>query len=149
MIERLPGCGAASFKTKKMIEQIKQELIGYLKMIETFDKDSSQDGNALHSYLIQLTNIGARANYLRAEYQREFRMNKKKAYQTLTASSHSQQQYFAPSLAKDFVDSCCYESGYMVDLAERTAAQAVHTIDAVRTIISSLKSERQFAGYNA
>ena len=49
------------------------ELVGYLKTIETFDKDSAQDGHALHAYLIELTNIGARANYLKAEYGREFR----------------------------------------------------------------------------
>jgi hypothetical protein len=129
-------------------EQIKEELTGYLKVIETFEKDSAEDGNALHTYLIQLTNIGARANYLRVEYQKMFRQAKKEAYQRLTTAGHQKQQYWAPSLAKDYVDSCCGESGYMAELAERTAAQCVHTIDAIRTIISSLKSERQFAGIN-
>lgn len=125
---------------------IKDELTGYLKIMETFDKDSAQDGQALHAYLIELTNIGARANFLRVEYQKQNRTSKKQAYLNLMASSHAAEKYFAPSLAKDYVDSCCAETAYMSELSERTAAQAVHTIDAVRTIVSSLKSERQFAG---
>lgn len=116
--------------------------------MEEFDKDSAQDGQALHAYLIQLTNIGARANYLRVEYQKMNRAVKKQAYLNLMASSHAAEKYFAPSLAKDYVDSCCSETAYMAELSERTAAQAVHTLDAVRTVVSSLKSERQFAGAN-
>lgn len=127
------------------VEQIKDEVIGYLKTIETFDRDSSQDGQALYYYLIDLTNIGARVNYLKVEYNRSWRKSKKDAYLRLTASTHSTQQYFAPSLAKDYVDACCSESAYMYEICDRCAAQVVHTIDAVRTIISSLKSERQFA----
>lgn len=127
-------------------EKIQAELIGYLEKIQQFDKECAQDASVLHEYLIELTNIGARANYLKAEFGRLFRKAKKEAYMRLTASSHSQQQYFAPSLAKDYVDSCCDHPGYMYELADRCSAQCVHTIDAIRTIISSLKSERQFAG---
>jgi hypothetical protein len=126
---------------------IPEELISYMKTIEDFDKDSSQDGQALHAYMIQLTNFMARANFLMAEYQKKFRDEKKAAYLKLTASSHSQQQYYAPSLAKDFIDSQCSDSGYIFDLAERLSRLCVHTIDALRTVISSLKSEREFASY--
>lgn len=125
--------------------EIINELKEYLSTIETFDKDSAQDAEALHAYLITLTNYMARANYLMAEYQRLFRQAKKEAYLKLTASSHAQQQYWAPSLAKDYVDSQCSEMGYIYDLAERLSRLCTHVIDAVRTIVSSLKSERQFA----
>ena len=130
-------------------QEIASELIGYLKTVETFDKDSAQDGQALHSYLIELTNFMARSNYLMAEYQRLFRQEKKKAYYDLIASESATQKYFAPSLAKDFIDSQCSDSGYIFDLAERLSRLCTHTIDAIRTIISSLKSERAFAGYGA
>lgn len=129
------------------MEEIKKELIQYLEKIQTFDKDSAQDGEVLHAYLIELTNIMGRANYLMAEYQRKFREEKRAAYLKLTASSHAQNQYFAPSLAKDYIDSVCSETGYLYDLAERTSRLTTHVIDAIRTIISSLKSERQFANY--
>lgn len=125
----------------------KEELTQYLEKIQQFDKDSAQDGQVLHEYLIVLTNIMARSNQLMAEYQRKFREEKKKAYVELTLSSHSQQRYWAPSLAKDYVDAQCSETGYLFDLSERTSRLCTHVIDAIRTIISSLKSERQFAQY--
>lgn len=126
------------------MKTISEELIEYMKAIEDFSKDMGQDSQALHSYLIQLTNFMARANFLMAEHQRKFRKEKEQAYRNLVASSHSQQQYFAPSLAKDFIDSQCSDSGYIYDLAERLSRLCSHTIDAIRTVVSSLKSERSF-----
>lgn len=131
---------------RNQFPKLKEELIGYLETIQQFDKDSAQDATALHAYLLDLTQFGARANYLKAELGRIFRQEKKQAYLNLAASQQATQKYYAPSLEKDYVDACCNESGYMYDLADRCAAQCVHTIDAIRTIISSLKSERQFAG---
>jgi len=129
------------------LKEIITELTGYMETIQQFDKDAGQDAEALHAYLIQLTQIMARSNFLMAEYNKKFRQEKKAAYLKLTASSHAQQQYYAPSLAKDFIDSQCSESGYVYDLADRVSRTAVHTSDAMRTIISSLKSERAFASY--
>lgn len=126
---------------------IKDEIICYMKTIEEFDKDSAQDGNALHAYLIELTNVMARCNYLMAEYKRANRIQKKEAYLKLIGSSQANARYFSASLAKDFIESSCYESAYIYELAERTSRLATHTIDAVRTIVSALKSERQFAQY--
>lgn len=126
---------------------IHEELTKYIQEIESFSKDMSQDASCLHEYLITLTNHMARANYIMAEYGRTFRKEKEKAYLRLKASSEAQKSYYAPSLAKDFVDSQCAESGYIYDLAERLSRTCVHAIDAVRTIVSSLKNERQFASY--
>lgn len=128
-------------------ERIIEELTGYMEVVRDFDKDSAQDATALHAYLIHLTQIMSRSNYLMAEYQRKFRQEKKAAYLKLAASSHSQQQYFAPSLAKDYIDSQCSEPGYIFDLAERCSRLCGHTQDAVITIVSSLKSERAFSNY--
>lgn len=124
-----------------------QELLQYLEKIQQFDKDSAQDAEILHAYLVELTNIMARANLLMAEYQRKFRQEKVAAYEKLTATVIKEQKYYAPSLAKDYIDAQCNETGYIYDLAERTSRLCTHVIDAVRTIISSLKSERQFANY--
>lgn len=129
------------------MQEIIKELIGYMYNVETFDKDSAQDGDALHAYLIVLTNYMARANYLMAEYQRKVRKQKTQTYFNLVASQNATQKYFAPSLAKDFVESQCSDNAYVFDMAERLSRLCTHTIDAVRTIISSLKSERQFSNY--
>lgn len=127
--------------------KVVDELIGYMQIIYEFDKDSAQDATVLHAYLIHLTQIMARANLLMAEYNKKFREEKKEAYRQLTATVIKDQKYYAPSLAKDYIDSQCSESGYVFDLAERTSRLAVNTSDAIRTIISSLKSERVFAQY--
>ena len=130
------------------MQQVTNELEGYMFTIQTFDKDMAQDGDALHAYLVELTNIMARANMLMAQYKKEFRVVKTKEYQNLAASQAATQKYFAVSLAKDYVDSKCSDVGYVYDLAERLSRTAVHAIDAIRTIISSLKAEKQFAQYN-
>jgi len=124
-----------------------EELTSYITIVQTFDKDAGQDGQALHSYLIHLTQMMARSNFLMAEYQRKFREEKKKAYLKLQASTMAQAKGYSPSLAKDFIDSQCSETGYIYDLAERCSRLTAHTMDAIRTIVSSLKSERSFAQY--
>lgn len=129
------------------MKEIIEELTEYFLKVQEFDKDSAQDGQVLHAYLIELTNIMARANFLMAEYKRKFRQEKKTAYEKLTKTVISEQRYYAPSLAKDYIDSQCSESGYVYDLSERVSRLCNHTIEAIRTIISSLKSERVFAQY--
>lgn len=128
-----------------MHEEVIQELKDYLLTVEQFDKDNGQSGDLLHEYLIQLTNYMARANYLMAEHEKMFRDAKKKAYHTLMVSSYANNKYYAPSLAKDYIDSCCSEEGYVYSLAERVSRTALHTTRAIITIISSLKQEKIFA----
>lgn len=129
------------------MEEIITELTNYFATMQEFDKDSAQDGQALHAYLIQLTQMMSRANYLKAEYNKLFRQQKKTAYINLAASSEAQKKYWSATQGKDFVDAQCYETGFIYDLADRCSASAVHTLDAVRTILSDLRSERQFAQY--
>jgi hypothetical protein len=127
---------------------VNEELQSYFDIIVGFSKDMGQDGSALHEYMIELTNYAARANNILAEYKRKLREEKRKAYITLSNSYHARQKYFAPTLAKDYVDCECSETAFTVDLSERLSRSCVHTIDALRTIISSLKSEREFSKFN-
>ena len=129
------------------MKEIVKELTSYLYTIETFDKDSAQDGQALHSYLIDLTNKQARANYIMAVYKREMRKEKAANYITLSKSEYAKQKYYAPSLAKDYIDAQSSEVSFVFDLAERLSRCCSHTIDSLRTIISSLKAERQAANF--
>ena len=73
------------------MKAIIDELTGYMETIQQFDKDAGQDAQALHSYLIQLTNYMARANFLMADYQKKFRDEKKAAYHKLYLSMTSQE----------------------------------------------------------
>lgn len=72
---------------------------------------------------------------------------KQRAYETLAASSIANEKYFAPSLARDYISSKCAIEQYEYDLCERCSRTVVHTIDALRSIISSLKEELKIASY--
>jgi hypothetical protein len=124
-----------------------KELMKYLTTVQEFDKDAAQDPTTLHAYLIELSNMLARANYMMALYGKKFREEKTRAYHKLKASSESQQKYYAPSLAKDYIDSQCSDTGYAYDLDERVSRLISHTSDSIRTIVYSLRSERQLSGY--
>lgn len=129
------------------MENLIKELTEYLKVIEDFDKDSAQDGSVLHEYLIHLSNMQARSNFIMADYKRKVRQEKIKAYDKIVTEYHVQQKYYAPSLAKDYADAKCADIAFVYDLAERLSRSCTHTQDGIRTIISSLKAERQFANF--
>lgn len=78
-------------------------------------------------------------------------LNKKKvaAYNSLIASSVANEQYFAPSLAKDFISAKLSVEQYNYDMCERCGRLLVHAIDAARSILSYLKEESKLAGYGA
>jgi len=130
------------------MKEILKELHSYLYAIETFDKQMAQDGATLHVYLIELTQYMARANTLMAEWNKIYKDAKVKAYNSLAASQVASQRYFSASQGKDYVDAQCAEIGEVYDTAERCSRTAVHAADCIRTIISSLKSERTFAQYS-
>lgn len=124
------------------MNEIIKELTLYLHTMETFDKDSAQDGQALHAYLITLTNYMARANYLMAEYKRQFKKEKANNYLLIEKDNN-----LSPSILRDFIDAKSADTAFVYDLAERVSRCCVHTCDGLRTIISSLKSERTFSQY--
>lgn len=128
-------------------DKIIQELTGYLKFIEKYDAENAQDAASLHQYMILLSGYMSRANLLMADYKRLFREQKEKEYQSVMLSIKSQidAKQIKTVLAKDYVESKCREVGYIYDLAERTSRTCYHTLEAVRSIVSSLKSERTFA----
>lgn len=78
-------------------------------------------------------------------------LNKKKivAYESLAASSIANNNYFAPSLAKDYISAKCLNEQYDYDLCERCSRTLVHTIEAIRSILSALKEEMKIQSYGS
>lgn len=76
-------------------------------------------------------------------------LNKKKVaeYNTLVLSSHANQQYFSPMLAKDYVAANCEEEQYNYDVCERASRTITHTLDALRSCLSALKEEAKINSY--
>lgn len=76
-------------------------------------------------------------------------LNDKKriAYESLVVSSIANQEYFAPSLAKDYISAKIKDEQYNYDLCERCSRTILHTQEALRTCISALKEEYKFENY--
>lgn len=72
---------------------------------------------------------------------------KQKAYESLAASSVANEQYYAPSLAKDYIATKVNVDQYNYDICERCSRTIVHTVEAIRTAISALKEEIKLEGY--
>ncbi|MBA4166534.1 MAG: hypothetical protein H0X41_03145 [Chitinophagaceae bacterium] len=79
--------------------------------------------------------------------KKEFNKAKAAAYHTLILSSHANNQYFSPMLAKDYVGSRCEMEQYNYDICERASRTITHTLEALRTCISALKEESKIANY--
>lgn len=77
-------------------------------------------------------------------------LNKKKitAYEAVVTSSVANQEYFAPSLAKDYIAAKCEKEQFDFDLTERCSRTLTHTIEAIRSILSALKEEMKIESYS-
>lgn len=78
-------------------------------------------------------------------------LNEKKVavYHKLKTSSEANQEYYSPSLAKDYVNAQCSAEQYAFDIAERCSRTITHLIDALITCISALKEEIKAMRYTA
>lgn len=76
-------------------------------------------------------------------------LNKKKvnAYNTLILSSEANKTYLTPMLAKDYIGAKVEQEQYEYDVCERANRTILHTIEALRTAISALKTEAQVSNY--
>lgn len=76
-------------------------------------------------------------------------LNEKKviAYNSLIGSEVANEKYFAPSLAKDYINGKLQQDQYNYDICERTSRTLVYTIEALRTCISALKEEQKTSQY--
>lgn len=79
--------------------------------------------------------------------KKELNETKSKAYESLVISSVANEEYFSPSLAKDYIASKVAIAQYHYDISERCSRTIVHTLDCIRTAISALKEESKIAGY--
>lgn len=112
---------------------------------------SAHDYTATQSISWLVDQVGALCNTLAflnnqmAVAKKELNDKKITAYETLVTSSIANQEYFAPSLAKDYISSKCSNEQYNYDICERASRTTTHTIEALRTCISALKEEaKQF-----
>jgi hypothetical protein len=95
----------------------------------------------------QLCGVLPWINQQMATAKKELNEAKVKAYHKLKTSSEANKEYYAPSLAKDYVNAQCSNENFAFDLAERCSRCIVHILDTLRTNISALKTERETSNY--
>lgn len=76
-------------------------------------------------------------------------LNKKKVqvYNNLLCSSMANNEFFSPSVIKDYVSARIEQEQYDYDITERCSRTLLHTIEALRTCISALKEEMKTTSY--
>lgn len=111
------------------------------------DYTASQSVSWLIDQMGMLCKALAFAGNQMAVAKKELGLIKTRAYESLVASSVANEQYFSPSLAKDYIASKVCTAQYNYDICERCSRVLVHTIDALRTCISALKVETQYSSY--
>lgn len=109
--------------------------------------DELQSIDVLIDRMNQLNSVLPWINQQMATAKKILNETKVKAYYNLINSSAANEKYFAPSLAKDFVNARCSEQQYCYDMAERCSRTIVHIGDNLRTCISCLKEEFKISQY--
>lgn len=104
----------------------------------------SQSVNFLIDKLGELSVSLAFVNNQMAIARAHYNDKKVQVYHSLIASSIANQEFFSPSLAKDYVNGKLAKEQYNYDLCERCSRTIVHQIDSLRTAISALKLENQY-----
>jgi hypothetical protein len=132
--------------TELQIKRV-QDCLDWLQEGETFTH--SQSINFLIDKLGELTVSMAFVNNQMALAKRALNEKKVSAYNNLIASSVANEQYFAPSLAKDYISAKCSQEQFDYDLCERCSRSIVHTIDSIRTAISALKEDAKMNSYSS
>lgn len=123
-----------------------EDMLQWLE-VSSNDITGTQSVGFLVDHIGQLCNCLAFSNGQMAIAKSELNKAKVNAYNTLILSSHSQQKYFAPSLAKDFVSAQCEKEQYCYDMAERASRTITHILDSLRTCVSALKEEIKISSY--
>jgi len=96
-----------------------------------------------------LCNSHAFVNEQKAIAKMFLNQKKAKVYETLALSSVANGQYYSPSLAKDYVAARCDKEQFEFDLCDRCGSTLVHTIEAIRSILSALKEEMKVMSYTS
>jgi len=106
-----------------------------------------QNINTLIERMNMLCNALPFINNQMAIAKKKLNEAKVKAYHRVIASHKAMDEKISPMLAKDYVNSLCSNEQYAYDIAERCSRTLVHLIDALRTCISALKTERETSNY--
>lgn len=116
-------------------------------------KASTTDGNAVADHIADLlmlfpssTNVVASAKwYANEAYRHEYN----KVTEALKANEQPKELrgVLSPLAIKEYIKSRTSDFIYIADRADRCNAAITHSLDALRSVLSNLKAERQISNY--
>lgn len=118
-----------------------EQLQVILDTIEGTSFDQLQSINLLMDWGFKLQQWMAFAGSQQAACKRKLHEARRQALVNLVASLKANGAEMAISLQKQYVDDLCADENYNYELAERCSRACVHSLDFVRTVLSTLKSE--------
>lgn len=119
-----------------------------LETLQGIKPEEMQSGESVRQQLITLASWLAWTGEQMALAGKAYNIAKRDAYTKLQEEYKEKGITLAPSLAKDYIGSMCSKEAYAYDVAERSNRVIVHTIDAYRSVLSSLKEEQRSLPYN-
>ena len=120
---------------------IETTLQGIFSHIEGMTPTMLQTADQCSDYITTLLGWMAYANEKMAVTGKAYNIAKRDAYTALQKRFDDGGKVLSPMLAKDYINSMCSKEAYMYDLANRCSALLVHTVDAMRSILSTKKEE--------
>lgn len=106
-----------------------------------------QTTDQVADYMVRLSGWLAFVNEQMALTHRALNIAKRDAYTALQKRYEDSNSKLSPMLAKDYVASLCSAQAFNYDMAERCSRTIVHTIDALRSILSMKKEEMRALPY--
>lgn len=122
-------------------QQIEKELYEMQTFIEGLEGSDVKDISILSQILLTLSSKLARSANLVAEAGMIASTAKRKAYLNFSETAKAQGLDFSASIVKDFVATQCGEEMRCESYADRINSSLVHSMDAVRSILSAAKTE--------
>lgn len=132
-----------------------QQLFDFFEQIDSVMavKASTTDGNAVADYIADLlmlfpssTNVLASAKwYANEAYRHEYN----KVTEALKAGNQPKELrgVLSPLAIKEYIKARTSDFIYIADRADRCNAAITHSLDALRSVLSNLKAERQISNY--
>lgn len=120
-----------------------QQLQAILDTIEGTTFADVQSINLLMDWGFKLQQWMAFAGSQQAACKKALQDARRQAMVNLVASLKANGAEMPVSLQKEYVNDLCAQESYHYELAERSSRACVHSLDFVRTCISTLKTELQ------
>lgn len=118
-------------------------------LIREFTLEGVQSGDKLAEYGMELTAHLSWTGEQQSIAKKIWREAQRKAYETFVFSKMANGMEIKPLMAKDYVAARCSEEEANYERVERCVKSITHTIDFIRSVMATLRLEREAENYQS